>query len=261
MTSRVLVSDAIVLHAFDYLETSRILRLATREHGVQSVIARGARRSSRRFGSALDLFASGVAELHLRANRDLQQLNTFEVTVARPALAADLDRFGAAAMLSELVLRAAGAGENAELFTRFAHHLDQLVILGGAEARAYSIGAAWTVIAELGFAPAVDDCAGCHAEVPIELPAPFSHSAGGVLCDNCARSGKAARELPASARLAISTWLRGDTVAVDDPLTARAHVRLLREFVERHVTEGTQMKAFDAWARRFHQAAASDGVR
>jgi len=43
-----LVTDAIVLHSFDYLESSRILRLLTREAGVRSVLARGARRSQRR---------------------------------------------------------------------------------------------------------------------------------------------------------------------------------------------------------------------
>ena len=34
-------SDAIVLHAFDYLESSRILRLVTRDAGVRSVLAFG----------------------------------------------------------------------------------------------------------------------------------------------------------------------------------------------------------------------------
>ena len=52
-----LVTEAIVLHAFDYLETSRIIRLMTREAGVQSVLARGARNSRKRFGNAGDLFS------------------------------------------------------------------------------------------------------------------------------------------------------------------------------------------------------------
>ena len=52
-------TDAIVLHAFDYSETSRILRLATRDAGVQSVLARGARRYRSKVGTAVDLFAQG----------------------------------------------------------------------------------------------------------------------------------------------------------------------------------------------------------
>ena len=51
-----LVTDAIVLHAFDYLESSRILKLVTRDAGVRSVLARGARKSKKRFGAALDLY-------------------------------------------------------------------------------------------------------------------------------------------------------------------------------------------------------------
>ena len=52
-----LATEAIVLHAFDYLESSRIIRLLTREAGIQSTVARGARKSRGRYGSALDLFA------------------------------------------------------------------------------------------------------------------------------------------------------------------------------------------------------------
>src|SRR5262245_11311442 len=100
-----LVTDAIVLHAFDYLESSRILKLATREAGVRSVLARGARRSKGRFGSALDLFAQGSAELHVKHGRELDTLSGFDVTRARPLLAGHLERFSGASAIAELVLR------------------------------------------------------------------------------------------------------------------------------------------------------------
>ncbi|HEX6574196.1 MAG TPA: recombination protein O N-terminal domain-containing protein, partial [Gemmatimonadaceae bacterium] len=61
-----IVTEAIVLHAFDYLETSRILRLMTRDAGVQAVIARGARSSRKRFGTSIDLFAQGMVEINVR---------------------------------------------------------------------------------------------------------------------------------------------------------------------------------------------------
>ncbi|HEX5831959.1 MAG TPA: recombination protein O N-terminal domain-containing protein, partial [Gemmatimonadaceae bacterium] len=59
-------TEAVVLHVLDYLESSRILRLATREAGVVSVLAKGARRARSRVGSAVDLFAGGVAQLYLK---------------------------------------------------------------------------------------------------------------------------------------------------------------------------------------------------
>src|SRR5687768_4192777 len=96
-----LVTDAVVLHAFDYLESSRILRLATREAGVVSVLAKGARRSRRRYGSALDLFAQGSAEMYAKPGRDLHTLSGFDVARARPGIAADLGRFTGAAAIAE----------------------------------------------------------------------------------------------------------------------------------------------------------------
>ena len=81
-----LATDAIVLHAFDYMETSRILRLVTREAGVQSALAKGARRSQRKYGSALDLFAEGAAQLYTKEGRDLHTMSSFDVVRARPEL-------------------------------------------------------------------------------------------------------------------------------------------------------------------------------
>src|SRR5215211_7744366 len=100
-----LATEAIVLHSFDYLESSRILRIVTREAGVRSVLAKGARRSSRRFGSALDLFAQGSAQLYVKPGRDLDMLNAFDISLSRAELAADLGRFTGASAIAELTLR------------------------------------------------------------------------------------------------------------------------------------------------------------
>ncbi|HEX5632270.1 MAG TPA: recombination protein O N-terminal domain-containing protein, partial [Gemmatimonadales bacterium] len=55
-------TPAIVLGAIRYGETSKIVRLATREHGVQSAIAKGALRPKSRFGAALQLLREGSAQ-------------------------------------------------------------------------------------------------------------------------------------------------------------------------------------------------------
>jgi len=98
-------TDAIVLHVQDYLESSRIIRLATREHGAQSVLARGARRAKSRFGPSLDLFAGGVAHFTLKPGRELSTLTGFDLTRSRLALAENLDRFAGASVLAEMALR------------------------------------------------------------------------------------------------------------------------------------------------------------
>ena len=46
-------TDAIILHSFRYGETSKIVRLLTRDHGPQSVIAKGAMNPKSKFGARL----------------------------------------------------------------------------------------------------------------------------------------------------------------------------------------------------------------
>ena len=67
-------TDAVVLHAFDYGETSRIVRLLTRQHGVVGVLARGARRPTSQFGSTLQPMSYVQAVYYWRPQRGLQTL-------------------------------------------------------------------------------------------------------------------------------------------------------------------------------------------
>lgn len=242
-------TEAIILHAFDYSETSRILRLATRDFGVVSALARGARRSRTRFGTALDLFAQGPAQLHLKEGRDLQTLGAFDVAHARTAIAEELGRFAGASVLAELVLRFATDASHPELFDVLAASLDAVVVAEGDHAREASLAGAWRLVSELGFAPAIELCGACHSALEAGASLVFNHGAGGMLCPRCARLHSGGRALPAGARGAIAAWTTGARV---DRLTtpdARAHQRLLREFLQHHLADGRALRAFDSWER------------
>jgi DNA repair protein RecO (recombination protein O) len=243
-----LATDAIVLHVFDYSETSRILRLATRDAGLQSVLARGARRPKSRFGSALDLFAQGVAQLHLREGRDLQTLSGFDVVRSRPALGADLGRFASASAIAELALRFGGADERQpSLFDAIAEALDAVAGAPPELASEAGLAGAWRLVAELGFAPSLNACSACHAPIADAADLPFSHTTGGVLCAACARLYPGGRSLPAQARASIARWSEAGRVDALEVKAARAHQRLLREFLQQHLTDGRHLRAFDAW--------------
>src|SRR3712207_4190540 len=200
-------TEAIVLHAFDYLESSRVLRLATRDAGVRSAIAKGARRSSRRFGGGLDLFSRGVAHLYTKPGRDLDTLAGFDDLRASADLGADLGRFAGASAIAELTLRfSREAAADTSLYDAVASALEMIAAAPPAETRAAVLAGAWRIVAELGFAPALDDCAECHAGLPTDDVVMFSHPAGGALCARCARLARG-RILPAAARAAIREWL------------------------------------------------------
>jgi hypothetical protein len=57
--------------------------------------------------------------------------------------------------------------------------------------------------------------------------------------------------LPPQARDVLRAWLSGDGRPRPDAASARAHARLLGEFVQHHVAEGVELRAFAAWTVRF----------
>src|ERR1043166_1364673 len=129
------VTEAIVLHGFDYLESSRILRLVTRDAGVRSVLARGARASKKRFGSGVDLYAQGTAEFHTKPGRERDTLASFEVRRSRPQLAADLARFTGAGAIAELTLRFTRDLADPGLFDAVSDALDAITAAASHRAR------------------------------------------------------------------------------------------------------------------------------
>src|ERR1051325_4391003 len=250
-------TEAFVLHSFDYLESSRIIRILTREVGLRSVLARGAKRSAKRFGAALDLFVQRTAELEIKPGRDRDTLSSFDVVRTRAAIGLDLARFSGAAALSELILRFAQDDTDPDLFEITTDAFDRIAAGDGPVARDAAIAGAWRILAALGFEPSLDQCAECQRDIEDNEVVLFNHASGGVVCEGCAREARVGGPLAPKARSAIRGWLLGEdwdpssqspvpSSQLTDP-EAKAHQRLLREFVHHHLSGGTAMKAFDAW--------------
>lgn len=242
----VLSTDAIVLHSSDYLESSRLLRLVTRDAGLQSAVARGARSSKKRFGSAVDLFAEGQAHLLMKPGRDLQALTGFDVTTARSELALDLSRFTAASAIAEVVLRLVHEEAAPRVFALLSGGLDQLALVPAGDAAATALGLLWQVVGEVGFRPALGRCVECHTPIERDAEVRFRPEIGGALCPSCSRRLPGGRLLPAEARQALRSWLSGEAALLDAP-SARAHQRLLREFLAQHLPDNRPLKAFAVW--------------
>jgi DNA repair protein RecO (recombination protein O) len=241
-----LQTDAVVLHVATYLESSLILRLATREAGVQSVVARGARSSRKRFGSAVDLFAEGQAQIQMKPGRDLHTLTGFDVTRARPGIAGDLGRFTAASTLAECVLRLVHEEAAPSVYDALIEGLDRLASATPDDSASVTLGALWQLVAEVGFRPVIDRCAECHTPLESSDEVRFQSGVGGALCAVCARLAPGGRLLPPAARAAITGWLEGRFSSLE-PAEARAHQRLLREFLALHLPDNRPLKAFQVW--------------
>jgi DNA repair protein RecO (recombination protein O) len=248
-----LVTEAVVLHTFDYLESSRIVRLVTRDAGMRSAIAKGARKSRRRFGSGLDLFAQGTAFLHTKPGRELDILSGFEDVRTRTELGSDLDRFAGAETLAEISLQFGRDGADEQLFDAIVAALDALVASSGDRAREVTLAGAWQIVAALGFGPSIGECAECGTALGEKASALFTHSAGGALCKRCAQLSPGGRTLPPIARAALAAWMSGDVRPLELTDTdARAHQRLLREFLSYQLHDGKTLCAFELWESESH---------
>ncbi|MCC7194897.1 MAG: DNA repair protein RecO [Gemmatimonadaceae bacterium] len=244
-------TEALVLHLFDYRETSRIVRFVTRDAGVVSVVARGARRPRNRYGAALDLFASGTAQVMMHESGDLHALHAFEAARSRRELALSLDRFVAAAMIGEMCLRFGSGDEPARVFDAAVGALDAITAAPEDGVSAASLAGAWRLVSELGFAPSLDRCASCHGEIEAGADVAFHNRAGGALCRGCASNAPGGRRLPASARATLRAWLAASGAAPGlQQAEARAHARMLRRFLDEHVGDGRPLRAFVAWEDR-----------
>ena len=240
-------TPAIVLATLRYSDSSKIVRLATRDLGVQSAIAKGALRPKSKFGASLQVLSDGQAQLFLKEGRELQTLGAFDLTRLRVELAKDLDRFAAANALAEVMLRCAPPAPHPAAFDALRNGLDALVLAPALAVDVLAIRLLWQLVGVLGFAPALDHCAKCGAPLDLRAGIAFSPRDGGALCGHCA-AGRPVSRLDKEDAEGLRRLVAGDgdLPALDDKHAA-AHRRLLARWVREHLGEGAPLPALEYW--------------
>src|SRR4051812_3806672 len=179
----------ICLRKFDYSETSQILTLFSRAHGLLRVIAKGAKRTTKagasKFGGGLDLLDLGEAAFTHAPDRDLATLTEWTLLEGHLELRRGLRGMYLALYAAELVTMLFQEHDaHAELFDR----LEQtLVELGTARVEESFLAFELDLLREAGYLPELAGCAACGREVGAagETAGFFSPMGGGVVCRNC----------------------------------------------------------------------------
>jgi DNA repair protein RecO (recombination protein O) len=176
-------TDALVLRTVEYREADLMVTLFTRSLGKASALARGARRSYRRFGGALGIGARGLATLTSAGREGSYSLERLEVEDAHGNLSADVAALAEAACALELLREMTLENEaQGALFDLAASCLDDINRRGASEARR-----CWFAVRLLGlagFGPRLDACAACGRPWTSGA-ACFFPRAGGLLCRRC----------------------------------------------------------------------------
>ena len=254
-------TPAVVLQTFRYSETSKVVRLATRDLGVQSAIAKGALRPRSRFGAGLELLSEGVAQLYYREQRELHTLAAFDLVDLRQGLARDLGRFAGANALAEVMLRMAPPAGVPAAYDGLLHALNGVLSAAAADVDAAAARGIWSLVTALGFGPSLTTCVRDGVTIaPNGTPVSFSVAEGGVVCDDCA----AAPPPPPVPHTRLPTDDYGALLALnhpDAPLPsfdgphAAAHRRLVARFVRHHLDDTRALTAVEFWERQAWTAA------
>lgn len=233
----IVTTPGVVLQTHSYSDTSKILRLMTRDHGPLSAMARGALRPKSRFSGVLEPFAEGTATIYVKPNRDLHSLSDFGLIRERQALGRDLHRYAGASVLCELVLRLAPAERDEHLYQVLTVGLDALLAADAGEAPGTVLAAIWQVVDALGFAPDASTCARCGRGLDGE-PATFELREGALLCGRClpGRPVLSADQVDTLRRLI-------DGFAAERP--GRLQASLLVDFIRHHAAEGLRLRSLD----------------
>lgn len=228
--------EAIVLARMDFGEADRILTLYSRQHGKLRVIAKGARRPLSRLGPHLEYFSR--ASLMLARGRDLDVVTGAETEDAHLAIRADLDAFGHASHMVEVLARLTeDRQENAAVYELLARSLRLLA--EGLDpfhvTRHYEL----VLLGLLGYRPELYQCVECQARLE-PAPHPFATAMGGFVCDLCRVRAPGALPASVNAQKYLRALDRGGLsatarLAIEPALRAELE-RILGDYL-RHVAE------------------------
>lgn len=229
-------SQAIVLRTVAYGESDRVATLFGRSMGKVSALARGARKSSKRFSGGLGTGASGQVTFRERAGADLLVLEGMDVARARLGLSADLGKAAHAAYALELCERLLPIRHpEPAIFDWLEEFLDRLEA-GRATAerlRVFELG----LLTKLGYGPAIDRCATCGREIVTDQSVRWHPSKGGAVCGGCVARGDLLTPAVRRALLALACTPLSDAdqLALDADTNAgcrRALLDLVREHAD-----------------------------
>jgi DNA repair protein RecO (recombination protein O) len=182
-----IATDALLLRRVEYGEADLVLTLLSPELGKVSALARGARKSSKRFGGALEPMHTLRVELDERTGAELLTLTSAKLLTPRAKMLGSLSAIEAAGKALSWVRRAAPPRTpEAELYALLIRLLDRLEESGGAEAAAVALAeAGLLLLSTLGWGIDFERCVRCGKQAAPQQSASVDAARGGLVCRSC----------------------------------------------------------------------------
>jgi DNA repair protein RecO (recombination protein O) len=208
-------SEALLLRRVELGEADLIVTLFTRTLGRISALARGARRSRKRFGGALEPFFTLHVRMEERARSELFVLNEASVLRPRLGLLSHLSRLEVAGRALSWVRRAAPPRTpEPEAWSLLERLLDRLASADGelsAERELCELGL--PLLAAFGWGIDLERCVSCGKPCPEGAPASVDAARGGLVCREC---GGGRMRLGGALRERLARAARGEAQTLDE---------------------------------------------
>jgi DNA repair protein RecO (recombination protein O) len=185
--SRSWKTEVVVLRSIRYGESDRILHLFTLERGRVGAIAKGARKTTSRFGARLEPFSHVELVLH-EGRGELHTVTSADLLASHDASRTDAYRMAAGHVGLESVLRLFLEGDaSPRAFHALTRFLD---LLDGVDAELPAMPALEPLVLSFqlkllwlaGYLPHLAGCAACGSAGAL---VGFSPAAGGAVCEAC----------------------------------------------------------------------------
>jgi len=181
------VTPALVLSRVSYGEADLVVHLFTAERGRVATLARGARRSSKRFSGSIEPIHTLSVTLAERPQAELWPLRETSLSVPRLALTQNLEAMTRAGRALGWIRKASPArNPEPEAFvaiTEFLDELDQSPELGQDDGCLAAFG--MRLLSAFGWALELSRCVGCGTPCPEGKPAWINPERGGLVCRAC----------------------------------------------------------------------------
>jgi len=189
-------TNAVVINTFDHGESDKIVTFYSEAHGKLSGIARGAKRSKKRFVNKLEIFTHLDLQYQESRCSSLVRIDQAELINPYIRLREEYDRYVAASLVCELLLYWTRENDpETELYDLLLWTLDRLT--NDREITRTVIFFQSRLFTILGYRPQLDGCVECGSISPNKGPYRFSTGRSGMLCSKC-KQGLTGASLPVS---------------------------------------------------------------
>jgi len=230
------VTPAIVLRTWPFGESDKIVSFLTESHGKLTGIAKGAKRSRKRFVNSLEPFSLVNLRFQDRAHSNLAFIVASDLAFGFKHLLTSLEKISFASYLVEITDGLIGERDENHLVFRHLKdgltHLDErstsLTFLTSFELKLLKLA---------GYQPLLDSCRRCGRERWDQCPTRwhFSPRDGGILCESCSRLRKEIFSLSAATLEILTNLQEEKNMSASDVSLSTGVLKEIRSVVVRFI--------------------------